>query len=159
MQKQLVKNKSLLLFSERVEECPVCWSVASSLFLTLKYDVRLTALLLSFQALLWLSCCPLEHILHRAVATQQSFLGNGKSIRCSLSFSFQSPLIHYTALLSYGHQSCSLPYSKSRYAETWDCSSLSVQFHLSDKCNCITSTAALMCPNFHLLFCNFVFCY
>lgn len=66
-------------------------------------------------------------------------------------FSSQFPLIHYTALLSYGQQSCSLPYSKSRYAETWDCSSLSVQFHLSDKSNCITSAAALMCPSFRSL--------
>lgn len=144
-----------------MKECLVCWSVASSLFLTLKYGVRLTALLLkllSFQALL-LSCCPLDCSLHEAVATQQSFLGKGKPMKCSLSFSSRSRLIHNTAFLSYGQQSCSLPYSKSRYAETWECSSLSVQLHLSDKPNCITSTATLMCPSFCLLFSNFVLHY
>lgn len=117
----LLKSKTLLLWSASTEECLVCWSVASSLFLTLKYSECLTALLLkllSFQALFLPSCCPLECTRHRAAATQHFVLGNGKSIKYSLSPSSQSLLIHYAALFTYGQQSCSLPYSKSRYAET-----------------------------------------
>lgn len=74
-------------------------------------------------------------------------LGNGKSIKCFLSSSSRPSLICYIALLSYGQQSHSLSYCKSRYTETWDHSSY-VQFHPSDKSNCIISTAALMCPAF-----------
>lgn len=117
----LLNSKNLLLFSERVEGCLVCWTVASSLFLTLKYGACLTALLLkllSFQALLCLSCCPLECTLRTVAATRQALLGKGKSINCFLSFSSQSPLIHYTSLLSYIQPLCSLPYCKSRNAET-----------------------------------------
>lgn len=109
----LLNSKNLLLFSERVEECLVYWTVASSLFVTLKYGACLTALLvklLLFQALLCLSCCPLERTLRKIAATQQSLLGNGKSINRFLSFPSQSPLIHYTSLLSYVQQLCSLPY-------------------------------------------------
>lgn len=148
----LLKNKTLLLWSASTQECLVCWSVASSFFLTLKYSACFRAVLLKlllFQALLLLSCCSLECTLHRDAATQQSVLGNGKYIKYSLSPSSQSLLIPYTGLFTYGQQSCSLSYSKSRYAETWDCPSLSAQFHL--RSDCITSVAALMCPRFCLL--------
>lgn len=150
----LLENKTLLLWSASTEECLVFWSAASFLFLTLIYSACLTALLLkllSFQALLLLSCCPLECTLHRDAATQQSVLGNGNSIKYSLSPSSWSPLIHNTGLSTYGQQSCSLPFSKSRYAEIWHCPSPSARFHLNDRSNCITSAAAFMCPRFCLL--------
>lgn len=92
----------------------------------------------SFHVALWSVLCT-GLLLHGS-------LGNGKSIKCLLSSSRPS-LICYIALLSYGQQSHSLSYCKSRYIEIWDHSS-HVQFHPSDKSNCITSTAALMCPTF-----------
>lgn len=94
--------------------------------------------------------------LHRAVATQQSFLGGGKSIKYFLSSS-SVPLnpLHCSSCLSMlsSGAPCLTPKPDTLKPV------LSVQLHLRDKCNCITSTAALMCPSFCLYLSNFGFCY